>query len=136
VIAALVPHATLETVDPEPAALQVSRRLCRPFGDRIQYLATFSSLHLANGKEEYDLIYMDHGETGPETAELHRHDAEMIVQRSLLRPGGLILIDDQNVGEGIPGKGSLSIPYLLSQGFQLLTPPESYQALLQAPTPA
>jgi glycosyltransferase involved in cell wall biosynthesis len=136
VIAALVPHATLETVDPEPAALQVSRRLCRPFGDRIQYLATLSSLHLANGKEDYDLIYMDHGETGPETAELHRHDAELIVQRSLLRPGGLILIDDQNVGEGIPGKGSLSIPYLLSQGFQLLTPPESYQALLQAPTPA
>ena len=45
----------------------------------------------------------------------------------------MILIDDQNVGEGIAGKGSLSIPYLLSQGFELLTAPESYQALLQAP---
>jgi hypothetical protein len=76
---------------------------------------------------------MDHGETGPETAELHRRDAELIVQRSLLQPGGLILIDDQNVGEGIAGKGSLSIPYLLSQGFRLLTAPESYQALLQGP---
>jgi predicted O-methyltransferase YrrM len=123
-------------VDPEAGALALARRLCRPFADRVRFRATLSSLHLASCRPGYDLIYMDHGETGPETAELHRHDAELIVQRSLLRPGGLILIDDQNVGEGIPGKGSLSIPYLLSQGFQLLTPPESYQALLQAPTPA
>ena len=131
--AALVPHATVETVDPEAAALRVARRICRPFGERVQYRATLSSLHLASCGRGYDLIYMDHGETGPETAELHRRDAELIVQRSLLQPGGLILIDDQNVGEGIAGKGSLSIPYLLSQGFELLTAPESYQALLQAP---
>lgn len=134
--AALVPHAMVETVDPEAAALRVARRLCRPFGERVQYRGTLSSLHLANCGQGYDLIYMDHGETSAETAELHRRDAELIVQRGLLEPGGLILIDDQNVGEGIAGKGSLSIPYLLSQGFQLLTAPESYQALLQAPKPA
>ncbi|MFM7265512.1 MAG: hypothetical protein ACKOZW_07975, partial [Cyanobium sp.] len=110
-----------------------ARRLCRPFGERVRYRATLSSLHLASCGQGYDLIYMDHGETSPETAELHRRDAQLIMERSLLQPGGLILIDDQNVGEGIAGKGALSIPYLLSQGFQLLTAPESYQALLQAP---
>jgi len=131
--AALVPQATVETVDPQAAALRVARRLCQPFGERVRYRATLSSLHLASCGRGYDLIYMDHGETSPETAELHRRDAELIVERGLLQPGGLILIDDQNVGEGIAGKGSLSIPYLLSQGFQQLTAPESYQALLQAP---
>lgn len=133
VIPALVPACHLDTVDPEAGALQVARRLCRPFRDRVRFLATLSSLYLASCGTGYDLIYMDHGETGPETAQLHRRDAELIVERGLLHPGGLILIDDQGVGEGQAGKGSLSIPYLLEQGFTRLTPPQSYQAVLQAP---
>ena len=133
VIPALVPACQLESVDPEAGALAVARRLCRPFADRVRFRATLSSLHLASCRPGYDLIYMDHGETGPETAALHRRDAELIVARGLLRPGGLILIDDQGVGDGQAGKGSLSIPYFLEQGFALLTPPQSYQAVLRAP---
>ena len=133
VIPALAPSCRLESVDPDPAALAVAQRLCRPFHDRIRFLATSSTLHLSSCGQAYDLIYMDHGETGPETSALHRHDAQLIVERSLLRPGGLILIDDQGYEDASIGKGSLSIPYLLAQGFTLLTPPDSYQAVLRAP---
>jgi spermidine synthase len=120
-------------VDPNADAMRVSQRLCRPFQDRIRFLTTDSTHHLGSCEPGYDLIYMDHGETGPETAALHLQDARLIVERSLLNPGGLILIDDQGVADGQVGKGSRSIPYLLSEGFTLLTSAESYQAVLTAP---
>lgn len=133
VIPALVPACRLESVDPDAGALSVAQRICRPFLDRIRFHATCSSIHLCGCGQGYDLIYMDHGETSPETSQLHLHDARLIVERLLLRPGGLILIDDQGYEDPSIGKGSLSIPYLLAQGFTLLTPPDSYQAVLRAP---
>ena len=133
VLPALLPGCRLESVDPSQEALSVARRLCRRFSDRIRFLATDSSSHLSSCAGEYDLIYMDHGETSPETAELHRRDAALIVERGLLRPGGLILFDDQEFADGQIGKGARAIPYLLSQGFTLISDPGSYQALLRAP---
>lgn len=135
VIPALLPTCRLETVDPVAEALAVSRRLCQPFAERITFLQTLSSDHLERCEGVYDLIYMDHGETGPETAALHRRDAERIVRRGLLRPGGLILFDDQNLGDGLGGKGSEAIPYLLGEGYTLLSDPACYQALLRSPGP-
>lgn len=136
VIPALVPGCQLETVDPSAEALSVARTLCSPFLNRIIFVQEMSSEYLATCTSGYDLIYMDHGETGGETAALHRSDAELIVKLNLLNPRGLILIDDQEVGNGVDGKGAEAIPWLLACGFRLLTPPGSYQALLRAPSKA
>jgi glycosyltransferase involved in cell wall biosynthesis len=74
------------------------------------------------------LIYMDHGESGEETARLHEADAKTILERDLVKPGGLVLIDDH--GADVP-KSKYSLPLFLEAGYRVLA--EGYQILLERP---
>ena len=64
---------------------------------------------------------MDHGETGEHFTEgLHKIDAEIIDKNNILKPDGLILIDDvfTEFHHKKYGKGEQSIPYLISHGYK------------------
>lgn len=78
---------------------------------------------------KYDLIYLDTGDMWPiETSiELQLQESQIIVERNLLTPNGLILIDD--VMNGTPremgdktnkfGKSEKSLPFLQKNGFKV-----------------
>jgi len=69
------------------------------------------------------------------TAQLHLREAKIIVERDLMSSNGIILIDDirsvvpYEQHQGIElGKGYLSIPYFLQNGFKLIM--DEYQTIL------
>jgi len=86
-----------------------------------------------------DLLYLDTGDVNPvePTAQLHLREAKIIVERDLMRDGGLILIDDvKNVSSKIIskeasnlGKAKYSIPYFLENGYEILI--DEYQVVLR-----
>ncbi|EEH50937.1 uncharacterized protein MICPUCDRAFT_54898 [Micromonas pusilla CCMP1545] len=89
---------------------------------------------------QIDLLYLDTGDMTPVevTAELHLEEAKYVVERQLVKPGGLILIDDvRNLAPkqyGEPpgdtyGKAKYSIDYFLEHGFSLVK--SEYQVILR-----
>jgi hypothetical protein len=123
----LVPHCALTSVDPNPQALAVARALLAGINADAQFHQLDSTTFLESAEQGYDLIYMDHAESGGDDrcAILHRNDAATIVGRQLIKPGGLILIDDIDTPFN---KGMYSMPYLEANGFSRLSY-NSYQAL-------
>jgi hypothetical protein len=99
--------------------------------DSIKFLSTTN--------RTYDLIYLDTGDMWPiePTEELQLREAQIIVERKLLNPAGILLIDDvlnhtpHKLGNSNNryGKSTKSLPYLLSNGFRLLF--EGYQYILE-----
>ena len=58
----------------------------------------------------------------------HLKDSKLIVEKDIMAPNGIILIDD--VGDNITlTKGKYSIPYLLENGYELMM--HEYQVLLR-----
>ena len=123
----LVPSCALTSVDPNPQALAVSRALLSGINAEAEFHQLESTGFLESTGQAYDLIYMDHAESGgdDQCAILHRNDAAIIVNRQLIKPGGLILIDDIDTPFN---KGMYSMPYLEACGFTRLSC-NSYQAL-------
>ena len=80
-------------------------------------------------KESFDLNYMDHAEAGQDDAcaILHRNDAGLILKKDLLKPGGLVLIDDVKTPFN---KGMYSIPFFEECGMSRLSG-NSYQCLFR-----
>ena len=87
-----------------------------------------------------DLLYLDTGDMTPieVTAKLHLEEAQLVVERQLVAPNGLILIDDvrnltpKQYGEprgDTYGKAKYSIDYFLSHGFTLVK--SEYQFILR-----
>ena len=85
-----------------------------------------------------DLLYVDTGDMTPlePTALLQLEEAVVIVERDLLAPNGIILIDDvrnqtpKQYGEiSELGKAKYSIPYFLANGFKIIA--DEYQVILQ-----
>ena len=72
---------------------------------------------------------MDHAESGgnDSCALLHRNDSAIILNRQLIKPDGLVLIDDIQTAFN---KGMYSIPLLKEYGFSQLSK-NSYQTLLR-----
>lgn len=85
-----------------------------------------------------DLLYLDTGDMTPiePTAQLQLAEARLIVERNVLSENGLLLIDDvrnqtpRKFGEtsGL-GKSKYAIPYLLSNGYEILT--DEYQVIMR-----
>lgn len=48
---------------------------------------------------------MDTGETGEGADELHLRDTKIVVEKELISPKGMILIDDVNIAESSQSKG-------------------------------
>lgn len=132
----LLPAARITSVDISSEALKVCKKLCAEHESRLTVEETDSSSFLMKTSESYDLIYMDHAEAdgSDQVALLHLHDAKIIISRSLLKPEGMILIDDVGVPQGQFSKGLYSIPFLTSIGFTELSH-RAYQALLRRDWP-
>ncbi|WP_071840124.1 class I SAM-dependent methyltransferase [Synechococcus sp. KORDI-52] len=129
VIKLLLPDCSLTSVDPNEKAVKVSKRLLKNIGHEASYVQKNSTDFLNVTNESYDLIYMDHAESGDSDAcaLLHRNDVAIILSRKLLKPNGLILIDDIQTPFN---KGMYSVPLLKECGFNQLSK-SSYQALLR-----
>jgi hypothetical protein len=106
--------------------------------ENIVYNVSSSEDFLNNFTGKIDLLYLDTGDMTPieETAQLHLREAKIIVEKNLISKNGLILIDDVRScipyehGENINlGKGYLSIPYFLNNGFEIIM--DEYQMILK-----
>ncbi len=106
--------------------------------NNINYYVSSSEEFLEKYDGKIDLLYLDTGDMTPIdfTANLHLREAKIIVERDLMNKNGIILIDDirscvpYEHNQGIDlGKGYLSIPYFLNNGFELIM--DEYQTILR-----
>lgn len=88
--------------------------------------------------QSIDLLYIDTGDMTPiePTALLQLEEAIVIIEKDLLAPYGVILIDDvrnqtpKQYGEVSDlGKAKYSIPYFLEHGFEIIA--DEYQVILR-----
>jgi hypothetical protein len=103
----------------------------------IEHFVCSSEEFLDVGEGQIDLLYMDTGDVTPiePTAELHLRESKILVEKNLIRIGGLILIDDVRNPQSMKqnddeyGKAKYSIPYLRDNGFEIIM--DEYQVLMQ-----
>lgn len=131
-----VPNFNLRTVDLNEEHIQRSKHMNSDLTN-IHYYISSSEEYLRNFVGKIDFLYIDTGDMTPieNTAQLHLQEAKIIVERNLINIHGIILIDDVRScvpfehGETIDmGKGYLSIPYFLQNGFKLVM--DEYQTVL------
>lgn len=133
-------NPVFHTVDIMAEHINRCRVITAPFSKYIQYHVC-SSLDFLKRKsikaESIDLLYLDTGDMTPiePTAQLQLAEARIIVERNLVSPNGIILIDDvrnqtpKKFGETSDlGKSKYSIPYLLDHGFKIIA--DGYQIIL------
>tara|TARA_R110000796_G_scaffold228389_1_gene345507 strand:- start:133 stop:723 length:591 start_codon:yes stop_codon:yes gene_type:complete len=116
---------TIWTIDPCSQAIKVVKTMVGANQD-VQILQTTSTDFLREFDGKIDLLYMDHLESGETACKVHLQDSEIIIQRELMKDDGIILIDD--CPKGGVGKGKLSIPYLLQNGYKTIL--HEYQMIL------
>ena len=128
-IKTLLPHCSLTSVDPNGEAIKVSRQILDALGHQARFVQEQSTNFLAETRDSYDLIYMDHAESGENDscAILHRNDAGLILRNKIIKPDGLILIDDIQTKYN---KGMYSIPFLEECGLSYLSK-NTYQVLFR-----
>jgi len=132
------------TVDLSDAHIERSKLMTQECAGHTTYVVQSSlDFFAAFDTDKYgqiDLLYLDTGDMTPVeiTAELHLDEARIVVERNLVKPGGLILIDDvrnlspKAFGEApgdTYGKAKYSIDYLLQHGFKVVK--SEYQVLLR-----
>lgn len=131
-------YTVFHTVDLAAAHIARCKVITKPFADKISYHVSSSQNFLNRFVGQIDLLYLDTGDMTPiePTAQLQLEEAKIIVERNLIAPNGLILIDDvknttpQKFGETSDlGKSKYSLPYLLEHGFVIID--NEYQVLLQ-----
>jgi len=134
------PNISLNTIDLMNDHIERCKIMTKPFKEKIHYFVMSSEHFLSNCSSKcIDLLYLDTGDVNPvePTAQLHLREAKIIVERDLMRDGGLILIDDvKNVSSKIIskeasnlGKAKYSIPYFLENGYEILI--DEYQVVLR-----
>jgi hypothetical protein len=134
------PNVLLHTIDIVPNHIERSKIMTEPFKHKIQYYAMPSEHFLSNcNSKAIDLLYLDTGDVNPvePTAQLHLREAQIIVEKDLLKDGGLILIDDvRNLASKMDakeesdfGKAKYSIPYFLEHGYEIIM--DEYQVILK-----
>lgn len=141
-VAACLHHVNpqIHTVDIDARHISRCKIMTSEFANIITYHinSSVTFLQRCNFPGGIDLIYLDTGDMTPiePTAQLQLEEAKVIVERNLLSPNGLILIDDvrnqtpKKFGETSDlGKAKYSIPYLLNHGFEIVE--NEYQILLK-----
>jgi hypothetical protein len=128
----------IHTIDLEASALERCKIITADYQHLLKYHQTSSEAFLKSCSfpEGIDLIYLDTGFMNPieATAQLQLREAKIIVERNLLAPNGIILIDDvrnQNALDDDSGlaKSKYALPYLLTHGFEIIE--DGYQVLLK-----
>lgn len=140
VIGELIQGTDIEfiTVDLESRHIKRSKIMTKGF-DNIEYFVMSSEDFLESGDGQIDFLYMDTGDMTPieYTSQLHLREAQIIVEKDLISPGGLILIDDVRNAtpkqiskeESDYGKAKYSIPYLEENGFEIVM--DEYQVVMK-----
>lgn len=138
---------SLYSLQPEIHTVDISRNhinrckvMTQDFSRLIDYhvASSVDYLRSCHFPEGIDLLYLDTGDMTPiePTALLQLEEAMIVVQRNLISPSGLILIDDVKnqtpvkFGEtsGL-GKSKYALPYLLDNGFEIVM--DGYQVILK-----
>ncbi len=130
----------IHTVDLQASHIARSKVMTKDYQHLIKYHVSSSEKFLKNCKfpRGIDLLYLDTGDMTPiePTAKLQLAEAQIIVERNLIAPNGIILIDDvrnqtpKKFGEKSDlGKSKYALPYLLENGFELLM--DEYQVILR-----
>jgi len=136
-------NPTLHTIDICPEHITRCKIVTQGFSSFIHYHVCSSVVFLQScASHSIDLLYMDTGNMHPlePTARLQLAEAHVVVERNLIAPNGIILIDDirnqtpKQFGDTSElGKGKYAIPYLLKHGFELVI--NEYQVLLKRKQP-
>jgi len=132
-------HPTIHTIDIDFTHIYRSAIITYDFRKMIQYhiCSSFDFLKQVQ-PQSIDLLYLDTGNMTPieETARMQLAEARIIVERNVLSPNGIILIDDvrnqtpRTFGDtsGL-GKAKYSIHYFLANGYEILM--DEYQVILR-----
>lgn len=135
----LANYENLITLDLIDAHIIRCRTMTNSLNIKCHHIVSDSTRFLNETSMKFDLIYLDTGDMWPieSTCNLQLREAEIIVERRLLKEGGILLIDD--VLNGTPremgdldnklGKSEHSIPYLLRNGYEIVF--EGYQYILK-----
>ena len=132
-----LPNSTIYTVDINPTHINRCKFMNKN-QTNIIYNVSSSVDFLKKFSGKADLIYLDTGDMTPiePTAQLQLEEVQVIVNRKLLNPNGLLLIDDVKnltpvkAGEtSLLGKSKYSIPYLQSKNFKIIM--DEYQVIMQ-----
>lgn len=130
----------IHTIDIIASHIERCKVMTYDYSNLITYhvASSLDYLRECSFPEGIDLLYLDTGDMTPiePTALLQLEEATIIVERNLISPNGLILIDDVRnqtpvkFGEtsGL-GKSKYSLPYLLENGFEVVV--DGYQVILQ-----
>lgn len=130
---------TIHTIDIAWQHITRCKHMTSDFKDMINYHVCSSLDFLRNCEpESIDLLYLDTGDMHPiePTAQMQLAEAKLIVERNVLSPHGIILIDD--VRNQTPrvfgdtsgmGKSKYAIPYLLDNNYEILV--NEYQVILR-----
>lgn len=126
------------TLDLIPSHIERSKYMTDSLGIKCTHVVSDSCEYLKTTNKQFDLIYLDTCDMMPiSNAEfVQLEEAKYIVERNLLKPNGLLLIDD--VLNKTPfehghldnkyGKSTKSLPYLLNNDFKVVF--EGYQYIL------
>lgn len=133
---AQLPNVELHTVDINSNHLWIAKIMTSNFGS-VNYHLSDSVEYLRNSNIKYDCIYMDSGDVGENTAKLHEREAKVIVEKELVKIGGIILLDDVRSDVAIKqfgersrfGKDKYSIGVFLANGFDICA--DNYQMILK-----
>lgn len=122
------------TIDIDGRAMRRCQIMTQDYAYLINYCVCSSEAFLMRcAPQSIDLLYMDTGNIDHDTAILHLREAKIIVEKNLLSPHGIILIDDvKNFIEGDNsglGKAKYSIPYFLEHGYEMVE--NEYQVILR-----
>jgi hypothetical protein len=120
----------IHSVDLSPEAISISRVITQDFADLVSFHESTSEDFLRSFDGTIDLLYMDTGETQVGAEELHLREARIVVERGLLAPNAVIVIDDVHVPGKEISKGKQSIPYLEANGFKVVI--SDYQVVLRS----
>lgn len=134
-------NPVIHTVDLEARHIRRCQIITEDFRDILHYHVTDSVSFLKKCDFKIDLLYLDTGNITPInlTALLQLHEAQTIVERDIIAPNGIILIDDvrnqtpKKFGEESDlGKAKFSVPYLLKHGFEIVE--DEYQIIMRKTT--
>lgn len=124
----------IHTVDSNPNHIARCRVITEKFKHLINYhVANSEAFLMGCPPESIDLLYIDTGEINNQTAQLHLREVAIVIEKNLMSPHGIILIDDVRnsmVRDGSKlGCGKYAIPFLLRNGYEIME--DEYQILLK-----
>jgi hypothetical protein len=131
-----LPNKELHTVDINSKHIWVSETMTKGLSG-MNYHLSDSVEYLRNFQGQADLIYMDSGDVGELTSILHEREAKVIVEKELVKIGGIILLDDVRSNVAVTqfgeksrfGKDKYSIGVFLANGYDWVI--DGYQLILK-----